>query len=132
MILEPLVQGHICSVRYISGRFVMRFSSFPVKLVGAGGLLVGTFMIWAATTSVAETNGPPAPPATPVSVAVVERRDVATWDEYSGRLEAVDRVEVRSRAAGAVQAIHFREGALVKAGDLLVTIDPAPYAAEVK
>jgi multidrug efflux system membrane fusion protein len=53
------------------------------------------------------------------------------WDEFSGRLEAVERVEVRSRVAGAVQAVHFREGALVKQNDLLVTIDPAPYAAEV-
>ena len=43
------------------------------------------------------------------------------WDEFSGRLEAVERVEVRSRVAGAVQAVHFREGALVKQGDLLVT-----------
>lgn len=69
--------------------------------------------------------------ATPVSVAIVEPREPATWDEFSGRLEAVERVDVRSRVAGAVEQIHFREGAIVKAGDLLVTIDPAPYAAEV-
>jgi multidrug efflux system membrane fusion protein len=67
----------------------------------------------------------------PVSVATVEPRDIATWSEFSGRLEAVERVEVRSRVAGAVQTIHFREGALVKQGDLLVTIDPEPYAAAV-
>ncbi|HEX2114595.1 MAG TPA: efflux RND transporter periplasmic adaptor subunit [Alphaproteobacteria bacterium] len=73
-----------------------------------------------------------APQATPVSVAIVEQRDVAIWDEFSGRLEAVERVEVRSRVAGAVHAIHFREGALVKQGDPLVTIDPAPFAAEVE
>lgn len=73
-----------------------------------------------------------APQAMPVSVAVVEQRDVAIWDEFSGRLEAVERVEVRSRVAGAVQAVHFREGTLVKQGDLLVTIDPAPFAAEVE
>src|SRR5256884_3491956 len=48
------------------------------------------------------------------------------------RLEAVERVDIRSRVAGAVQAVHFREGALVKQGDLLITIDPAPYAAEVE
>jgi multidrug efflux system membrane fusion protein len=74
---------------------------------------------------------PDAPQATPVAVASLVPTQVTTWDEFSGRLEAVDRVDVRSRVAGAVQAIHFREGALVKAGDLLVTIDPAPYAAEV-
>jgi multidrug efflux system membrane fusion protein len=72
------------------------------------------------------------PAAVPVSVAVVEQRDVALWDEFSGRLEAVERVEVRSRVAGAVKAVHFREGALVKEGDLLITIDPDPYAAEVE
>jgi multidrug efflux system membrane fusion protein len=71
-----------------------------------------------------------APQATPVMVATVVETEVATWDEFSGRLEAVERVDVRSRVAGAVQSIHFQEGALVKAGDLLVTIDPAPYAAD--
>jgi membrane fusion protein, multidrug efflux system len=73
-----------------------------------------------------------APAAMPVSVATVVSADVAGYDEFSGRLEAVDRVELRSRAAGTVQAVHFREGALVKQGDLLFTIDPAPYAAEVE
>ena len=81
----------------------------------------------------AQANAPAsqAPQAAPVSVAVVEQRNVDIWDEFSGRLEAVERVEVRSRVAGAVQSVHFREGALVKEGDLLITIDPAPYAAEV-
>ena len=74
----------------------------------------------------------PAPQAAPVSVAKVEQRDTMIWNEFSGRLEAVERVEIRSRVAGAVQAVHFREGSLVKAGDLLITIDPAPYAAEVE
>lgn len=72
-----------------------------------------------------------APPAMPVSVAAVLQQDIALWDEFSGRLEAVQRVEIRPRVAGAVQAAHFREGALVKQGDLLFTVDPAPYAAEV-
>ena len=70
-----------------------------------------------------------APPAMPVSVAVVASSEVAAWEEFSGRLEAVERVELRSRAAGTVQSVHFREGALVRQGDLLFTIDPAPYAA---
>jgi membrane fusion protein, multidrug efflux system len=80
----------------------------------------------------AQADTPPAaPPAAVVSVATVVASDVAAWDEFSGRLEAVERVELRSRAAGTVQAVHFREGALVKKGDLLFTIDAAPYAAEV-
>ena len=71
------------------------------------------------------------PAATPVSVAKVEERDATVWDEFSGRLEAVEQVEVRSRVAGAIQEIRFREGALVHEGDVLVLIDPALYAAEV-
>jgi membrane fusion protein, multidrug efflux system len=69
--------------------------------------------------------------AMPVPVASVEESDVTTWDEFSGRLEAVERVDVRSRVAGAVKSVHFTEGALVKRDELLVTIDPDPYAAEV-
>jgi multidrug efflux system membrane fusion protein len=79
----------------------------------------------------AESKPTVAPPPTPVPVVTVTQSDVAIWDEFSGRLEAVERVEVRSRVAGAVQSVHFIEGGLVKRGDLLVTIDPAPYAAEV-
>ncbi|TPG26751.1 efflux RND transporter periplasmic adaptor subunit [Variovorax guangxiensis] len=81
----------------------------------------------------AEANTPTAsaPQATPVSVANVAQTDITAWDEFSGRLEAVERVDVRSRVAGAVQAVHFKEGSLVKKGDLLITIDPAPYAADV-
>jgi multidrug efflux system membrane fusion protein len=72
------------------------------------------------------------PQALPVPVAVVDQRDVKTWDEFSGRLEAVERVDVRSRVAGAVKSVHFTEGALVKKDELLITIDPDPYAAEVE
>lgn len=69
--------------------------------------------------------------ATPVSVALVQPKLVSQWNEFSGRLEAIDQVDVRSRVAGAVQSIHFKEGSVVKQGDLLVKIDPAPYEAEV-
>lgn len=71
------------------------------------------------------------PPATPVSVAVVAQSNVSVWDEFSGRLEAVERVDIRSRVAGTVQSVHFREGALIGKGGLLITIDPAPYQADV-
>ena len=84
------------------------------------------------TTGAQASQVAAAPPATPVSVAAVLQSDVATWDEFSGRLEAVERVDIRSRVAGTVQSVHFREGALVKKGDLLLTIDPAPYAADAE
>jgi multidrug efflux system membrane fusion protein len=72
-----------------------------------------------------------APQVLPVPVATVEETEVSLWDEFSGRLEAVERVDVRSRVAGEVKSVHFTEGALVKKNDLLITIDPDPYAAEV-
>lgn len=83
-------------------------------------------------TTSAEASPSAEAPATPVSVATVVRSEVATWAEFSGRLEAVERVDIRPRVAGTVQAVHFREGALVNKGDLLLTIDPAPYAADVE
>lgn len=74
----------------------------------------------------------PAAPTPPlVTVAEVVQREVRAWDTFSARLEAVEQVAVRARVAGEVQAIHFREGQRVTQGDLLVSLDPALYAAEV-
>jgi multidrug efflux system membrane fusion protein len=106
-------------------------------LVGAGLGLAASFGAAAMffdlpMSTVAAASTAPAPaPAIPVTVALVTSRDITTWEEFSGRLEAVDRVQIRSRVAGAIQSVNFREGALVKAGDLLFTIDPAPYQAAV-
>src|SRR5689334_18110937 len=105
-----------------------RLTIATATLAPLGVLTAG---VLAYRTSGAQPAAPGAPQAMPVAVATVESVDIATWDEFSGRLEAVERVDVRSRVAGAVQSVHFSEGALVKRGDLLVTIDPAPYAAEV-
>jgi membrane fusion protein, multidrug efflux system len=106
------------------------------RLWTAAGTAAGLSVIATAIISLqggrAQATANSAPPAPQVSVATVGEADVTAWDEFSGRLEAVERVEVRSRVAGAVQAVHFREGALVKQGDLLITIDPAPYQAEVE
>jgi membrane fusion protein, multidrug efflux system len=84
------------------------------------------------TIAAAETDVASAPPpAVPVTVAVLENREIRSWQEFSGRLEAIDRVQIRSRVAGAIHGVHFREGALVKAGDLLFTIDPEPFKTAV-
>ncbi|MEJ8846822.1 efflux RND transporter periplasmic adaptor subunit [Variovorax rhizosphaerae] len=100
-------------------------------LTAAVALASGIVFVGLHTEQVGASNPPPAPQAIPVSVATVANSEITEWDEFSGRLEAVERVDVRSRVAGAVQAVHFKEGSLVKQGDLLITIDPAPYAAEV-
>ena len=110
-------------------RFNRRFGlvAGAAALVALGAIGIAQFGSGPAQAN----SGPAAPQATPVSVAQVVSQEVSAWNEFSGRLEAVERVDVRARVSGAVQAVHFREGSLVKAGDLLVTIDPAPYQAEV-
>jgi multidrug efflux system membrane fusion protein len=92
----------------------------------------GIFAVFGGGAQASDPASPAAIPPVPVSVASVEQKKTPSWDEFSGRLEAVERVEVRSRVSGAVLSAHFREGALVKQGDLLITIDPDPYAAEVE
>lgn len=69
---------------------------------------------------------PASPPAPQVSVATPLKQDVTDWDEFTGRFEAVQRVEVRARAGGFVQAAHFTEGQRVAKGQLLFTLDPRP------
>ena len=76
-----------------------------------------------------EAQAASAPPATPVSVAEVISAPVTEAGEYTGRSEAVDYVEVRPRVAGELRRAAFREGDLVKKGDLLFVIDPRPYEA---
>ena len=75
-----------------------------------------------------QTQAPP-PPIVTVSKPVVE--EVVEWDEYTGRLEAVDTVDVRARVSGYLESIHFKDGQMVKNGDLLFVIDPRPYRAEL-
>src|SRR5438477_10667363 len=73
-----------------------------------------------------------APPQTPLPVNVVTaiEKEVKEWDEFTGRLEAVESVEIRPRVSGYITEIHFEAGAIVKKGDLLYVIDPRPYQAD--
>lgn len=72
-----------------------------------------------------------ASPPAPVTVAKPLAADLIEWDEFIGRLDAPESVEIRARVSGYLEKIHFREGSDVKAGDLLFTIDPRPYQAVV-
>jgi multidrug efflux system membrane fusion protein len=72
-----------------------------------------------------------APPPPQVTIASVIERDVTEWDEFTGRLQAVDSVEVRPRVSGLISAVRFNEGAMVHRGDLLFQIDARPFQAEV-
>ncbi|TAL38763.1 MAG: efflux RND transporter periplasmic adaptor subunit [Alphaproteobacteria bacterium] len=79
-------------------------------------------------------GGPPGGmgmPAAQVEVAEVKEREVQLWNEFSGRLAAVDAAEIRPRVSGPVESVNFKNGAAVQKGDLLFVIDPKPYKSEV-
>lgn len=69
-------------------------------------------------------------PAPAVTVAPVETRELVEWDEFTGRIEPVESVEVRPRVSGYIQEVNFQSGQLVKKGDILFRIDPRWHQAE--
>lgn len=76
-----------------------------------------------------EQAAQPAPPPPEVTVTQPVRKQIVQWDRYTGRLAAVQLVEVRPRVSGYLKSIHFDEGQMVKQGDLLFVIDPRPFEA---
>ena len=104
-------------LRPARGRRAAWIGAFLVLIVGAWWLL---------------SEGAPqaaAAPAPVLTVAAPIARDVTLWDEYIGRFEASKAVEVRPRVSGAITAIHFTDGQIVRRGQPLFTIDPRPYRA---
>lgn len=103
--------------------------SATVLVAGLGGGLLSAGQL-SSTRSVqaAETT---TAPEVEVDVARVVTETITDFQNYSGRIEPIDFVEIRPLVAGAIVAVHFKDGALVKKGDLLFTIDPRLYEAEV-
>ncbi|CAN7674020.1 efflux RND transporter periplasmic adaptor subunit [Trinickia sp. LjRoot230] len=103
-----------------------RIASAAVAVVALAG--IGAF-----TAIRVNANAPAqaAPTAPEVDVASVLNKTVTDWQEYSGRLEAVDKVDVRPLVSGTIVSVNFKDGSLVKKGDVLFVIDPRPYQAEV-
>src|ERR1043166_5295042 len=73
----------------------------------------------------------PVMPPPEVTVAPAIERTIADYDEFTGHFEAVQAVDVRPRVSGFIDRVRFPEGSIVKQGDVLITIDPRPYEAEV-
>jgi len=105
---------------------------FSRKLIAAaiGLAIIGTVAGISLNSEAAKPQAVAAAP-TPVTVAPVVERSVIEWDDFSGRVEAIEYVEIRPRVAGTIDAVHFREGQMVRKGDPLFTIDPRPYEAEL-
>ena len=99
--------------------------------MGSSRVSTVALLVWSAVLAGCggDAAAPPPPPA--VTVAAVPERDINEWDEFTGRLEAVDAVEIRPRVSGYIQRVAFAEGKEVRKGDVLFEIDPRPYAADL-
>lgn len=81
------------------------------------------------TAAVMAQGGPPAPM---VTVAPALAKKITLWDEYTGRFEAREQVDIRARVSGFLEQVHFRDGQIVTKGDLLFTIDQRPFRLTVE
>jgi membrane fusion protein, multidrug efflux system len=82
------------------------------------------------TTAGCKKSSAPQQGPLPVNVVTVIEKEVNEWDEFTGRLEAVESVEIRPRVSGYITEVHIEAGAIIKKGDLLYVIDPRPYQAD--
>src|SRR5712672_2083199 len=94
--------------------------------LSAIAMVVMATVITACGNSQAEAPPPPPPE---VDAAQVVTKSVRQWDEFTGRIAAIGAVDIRPRVSGYIDRIAFKEGDMVKAGDLLFVIDPRPYRA---
>ena len=90
-------------------------------------ILATALAVLVASCGDSSTQKPAAPPPPQVTVAPPVKRQVTDYDEYVGRFVAVNSVEVRARVSGYLESVHFKDGQLVKEGDLLFTIDRRPF-----
>lgn len=109
----------------------------PFSTLGPAAHTASAAILLAVTTLVLSACGKPAAQEAgqaaggpPVSAAAVIEKTIVETQEFSGRLEAVDRVEIRPRVSGFISSVNFKPGAEVKKGDVLFVIDPRPYEAE--
>lgn len=94
--------------------------------------LCGAALLAAAWLAACAPAGPPPLPPPAVTIAEVLSRPVVEWDQYEGRIVAIERVELRPRVSGYLGAVHFREGSRVTKGTLLFTIDDREYRAALE
>jgi RND family efflux transporter MFP subunit len=100
----------------------------PVRLVYRASCVASAFfLVLGLTAPAVAQGGSPAAPTVTVAKPVV--KEITEWDDFIGRFEAVDQVDIRARVSGYLDKVHFQDGTLVKAGDLLFTIDKRPYQA---
>lgn len=103
-----------------------------IALTLAGAVAAGGYLLNARLSeSVVHAAPAPAPQAVPVTVVAVQTQPIRLWSAFTGQLAAIDEVELRPQVSGTIEEIRFEDGQPVKKGDILVVIDPRPYAAAV-
>ncbi|QTH12063.1 efflux RND transporter periplasmic adaptor subunit [Pseudomonas corrugata] len=111
--------------------FTRRLSGVPAWALGALVLAALAGFAISMKSPVAQANPAPAPlPQVQVMAAVT--RDVVDWQSYTGRLVATDTVVIKPLVAGTLISVHFKDGAMLRKGDLMFEIDPRPYAAALQ
>jgi len=103
-----------------SFRRLPRYGGIPI------GILLALALAGCDEKAQSQASSPPAPP---VTVAQPVKHTVTDWDEFTGRFDAIEEVQVRARVGGFVSSVEFKDGTIVHAGDLLYIIDPRPFEA---
>jgi RND family efflux transporter MFP subunit len=106
----------------------------PLALLGLAIVAAGGYWLYTerAKTPAASTSATPGPQGVPVTVAKPVVKEITEWDEFTGRFDAVESVEVRARVNGYLAEVHFTEGSIVRKGELLLTIDQRPFKIAVE
>src|SRR5580704_5788141 len=124
------VEANLNSTSLPVKRVLVPYRQYLLVSLRAGlsaiAMVVMATVITACNNSKAEAPPPPPPE---VDAAQVVTKSVRQWDEFTGRIAAIGAVDIRPRVSGYIDRIAFKEGDMVKAGDLLFVIDPRPYRA---
>ncbi|GAB6142258.1 efflux RND transporter periplasmic adaptor subunit [Methylosoma difficile] len=110
----------------LSARFYGKYKGLGFFTV----LIIGGLLVACGKSETTATAAVP-PPKPSIVASQPLQKDIVEWDEYTGRLQAVESVDIRARVSGYLQQIGFKDGGKVKKGDLLFVVDPRPYMAQL-
>ncbi len=114
------------NVQQLSAKFDGKFTLPNLSII-----LITCLMLLAACGKNETPNAAVAPPKPVIVASQPLQQEIVEWDEYTGRLQAVESVDIRARVSGYLQQISFKDGGKVKKGDLLFVVDPRPYMAQL-
>jgi multidrug efflux system membrane fusion protein len=109
--------------------YILFIAVAAIAVIAVALYAMGVISLPKSAAGQAQATAQAAPPPVPVSVAKVVEKSVIEWDEFSGRVKAIDHVDIRPQVSGIIEKVHFSDGQLVNKGDMLFTIDPRPFQA---